>query len=101
MSSIEHYLHVKFERRAIKELAGTYKGPKKVKTSGKAAGTKKEKRSTKTTAVTPKPKQRLRDRKQIGNRRVPTGKNKEKSFDSAQESGFQPLKKKPTGPADS
>ena len=43
MSSIERYLKQKFERRNIKELKGTYQGPKKVKASGKAAGTKKKK----------------------------------------------------------
>ncbi|MCJ1887788.1 DEAD/DEAH box helicase [Pseudomonas sp. LA21] len=43
MSSIERYLKLRFELRTIKELKGTYKGPKKVKASGKAAGTKKKK----------------------------------------------------------
>nr|WP_269807353.1 DEAD/DEAH box helicase [Pseudomonas sp. NMI795_08] len=43
MSSIERYLKQQFERRVIKEVKGTYSGPKKVKASGKAAGTKKKK----------------------------------------------------------
>ncbi|UVE18939.1 DEAD/DEAH box helicase [Pseudomonas sp. LS44] len=43
MSSIERYLKQSFERRNIKELKGVYQGPKKVKASGKAAGTKKKK----------------------------------------------------------
>ncbi|MFZ6045615.1 DEAD/DEAH box helicase [Pseudomonas sp. CR3202] len=43
MSSIERYLKQSFERRVIKELKGTYSGPKKVKASGKAAGAKKKK----------------------------------------------------------
>ncbi|QWA29895.1 DEAD/DEAH box helicase [Pseudomonas sp. RC3H12] len=43
MSSIERYLKQQFERRVIKEVKGTYNGPKKVKASGKAAGTKKKK----------------------------------------------------------
>jgi hypothetical protein len=30
------------ERRGIKELSGAYKGPKKVKSSGKAAGAGKK-----------------------------------------------------------
>ena len=42
MSSIERYLKQQFERRVIKEVKGTYSGPKKVKASGKAAGTKKK-----------------------------------------------------------
>ena len=43
MSSIERYLKQQFERRVIKEVKGTYGGPKKVKASGKAVGTKKKK----------------------------------------------------------
>lgn len=43
MSSIERYLKQNFERRVIKEVKGTYSGPKKLKASGKAAGVKKKK----------------------------------------------------------
>jgi len=43
MSSIERYLKQSFERRTIKEVKGTYTGPKKVKASGKAVGVKKKK----------------------------------------------------------
>ena len=43
MSSIERYLKQQFERRVIKEVKGIYGGPKKVKASGKAVGTKKKK----------------------------------------------------------
>jgi superfamily II DNA/RNA helicase len=43
MSSIERYLKQRFERRTIKDLKGSYQGPKKLKASGKAAGTKKKK----------------------------------------------------------
>ncbi|GLO12734.1 ATP-dependent RNA helicase SrmB [Pseudomonas putida] len=43
MSSIERYLKQQFERRVIKEVKGTYSGPKKVKASGKAVGAKKKK----------------------------------------------------------
>nr|WP_260524827.1 DEAD/DEAH box helicase [Pseudomonas sp. MWU16-30317] len=43
MSSIERYLKQSFERRVIKEVKGTYSGPKKVKASGKAVGVKKKK----------------------------------------------------------
>jgi superfamily II DNA/RNA helicase len=42
MSSVERYLKQHFERRIIKELKGSYQGPKKVKASGKAAGVKKK-----------------------------------------------------------
>ena len=43
MSSIERYLKQRFERRLIKELKGTYQGPKNLKASGKAVGVKKKK----------------------------------------------------------
>lgn len=48
MSSIERYLKTRFERKYIKELAGAYKGPKKVKSSGKAKGVKKKKKTAST-----------------------------------------------------
>ncbi|HSC76570.1 MAG TPA: ATP-dependent helicase, partial [Pseudomonadales bacterium] len=48
MSSIERYLKQNFEKRFIKELKGTYNGPKKLKASGKAAGSKKKKTDKKT-----------------------------------------------------
>ena len=44
MSGIERYIKQKFQRRKIKELVGNYKGPKKLKSSGKAAGKKKPKK---------------------------------------------------------
>lgn len=47
MSGIERYLKQKFERRKIKPLEGHYKGPKKLKSSGKAAGSKKKKQKKK------------------------------------------------------
>jgi superfamily II DNA/RNA helicase len=43
MSSVERYLKQSFERRVIKELKGSYQGPKNVKASGKAVGVKKKK----------------------------------------------------------
>ena len=43
MSGIERFLKQSFERRRIKPLAGNYNGPKKLKASGKAAGSKKKK----------------------------------------------------------
>ena len=50
MSSIERYLKQRFERRVIKGLKGSYGGPKNLKASGKAAGTKKKKDDKKKTA---------------------------------------------------
>jgi superfamily II DNA/RNA helicase len=43
MAGIERFLKQTFIRRRIKELVGKYKGPKKLKASGKAAGSKKKK----------------------------------------------------------
>ncbi|MGB1237339.1 MAG: DEAD/DEAH box helicase [Pseudomonadales bacterium] len=43
MASIERYLKARFEKRQIPGLEGSYNGPKKLKASGKAAGTKKRK----------------------------------------------------------
>ncbi|MGI1679958.1 MAG: DEAD/DEAH box helicase [Cellvibrionaceae bacterium] len=58
MSSIERYLKIRFERAGVQGLKANYKGPKKLKNSGKAAGIKgKKKDSTKTkTASRNKPK---------------------------------------------
>ena len=43
MSSIERYLKLRFERRVLDGLKATYRGPRKLKNSGKAAGPKKKK----------------------------------------------------------
>jgi ATP-dependent RNA helicase SrmB len=69
MSGIERFLKQKFKRRIIKELEGKYKGPKKLKTSGKAAGVKNKTEPKK--AVAEKVKIRDRDKKNVGKRRVP------------------------------
>ena len=47
MSSIQRYLKQEFEKRVLPGLKGSYHGPKKVKSSGKAVGVKKKKNSTK------------------------------------------------------
>jgi len=47
MSSIERYLSMRFERRTVSELKANYRGPKKLKASGKAAGPKKKKSKAK------------------------------------------------------
>jgi len=44
MSSIERYLKMRFERRKVQGLIAKYRGPKKLKTSGKAVGSKKKKK---------------------------------------------------------
>ncbi len=49
MSSIERYLKIQFERIVLPGLKGNYKGPKKLKSSGKAASKKKKVRGVKKT----------------------------------------------------
>jgi superfamily II DNA/RNA helicase len=70
MSGIERFLKQKFKRRTIKELEGKYKGPKKLKASGKAAGIKNKIEPKKEAAE--KVKIRHRDKKNVGKRRVPS-----------------------------
>jgi superfamily II DNA/RNA helicase len=72
MSGIERFLKQKFKHRSIKELEGKYKGPKKLKASGKATGGKKKIEPKK--AAAEKIKIRHRDKKNIGKRRAPTAK---------------------------
>ncbi|TBU98171.1 DEAD/DEAH box helicase [Stutzerimonas kirkiae] len=55
MSSIERYLKQRFERRVVKGLKGNYQGPKNLKASGKAAGSKKKKDDKKTPDKKAKP----------------------------------------------
>lgn len=45
MSGIERYLRMRFERYKIEGLIASYKGPKKLKKSGKATGHKKKKKN--------------------------------------------------------
>ncbi|EPJ46487.1 MAG: SrmB protein [Osedax symbiont Rs2] len=69
MASIERYLKTKFEKRQIKGLEGSYSGPKKLKSSGKAAGTKKKKIAKKLAA---KPgKKSTKDKKKVNKRTAP------------------------------
>jgi len=62
MAGIERFLKQSFKRRKLKGLEGFYKGPKKLKSSGKAVGSKKKKLKKKVD----KPKKRLRDKKNKG-----------------------------------
>nr|WP_255263625.1 DEAD/DEAH box helicase [Pseudomonas aegrilactucae] len=86
MSSIERYLKQTFERRTIKEVKGTYTGPKKVKASGKAAGVKKKKTDKKT------------DKKAVAKRK-PTAKPKPNAPSLVSQDGMAPLKKRKPAPA--
>lgn len=86
MVSIQRYLQLEFEKRNLPGLKARYSGPKKVKGSGKAAGSKK-KRSK---AAPAKSKTRARNKKNLGR----PGSGKPLSGD-----GFAPLMKK-KDPAD-
>jgi superfamily II DNA/RNA helicase len=46
-AGIERYLRQKMDKRTIEEMQGQYQGPKKVKASGKAAGSKRKKTKNK------------------------------------------------------
>jgi len=95
MASIERYLKQSFERRLVKELAGNYKGPKKLKASGKAAGSKKKKLAKKAGAKgKANPKNRARIKKDTGKRAAP------KSNPYLSKDGMAPMRKKPAKPAD-
>lgn len=70
MAGIERFLRQSFIRRGIKELAGKFQGPKKLKTSGKTVGGKKKVETKKEKPE--KVKVRHRDKKNIGKRRAPS-----------------------------
>lgn len=71
MAGIQRFLQQRFPLRTIKGLEGHYQGPKKLKTSGKAASLKKKQSATPKTDGA-KTKVRERDRKNIGKRRLPS-----------------------------
>ena len=83
MSGIERYLKLSCERRTLPGLKAKFKGPKKQKASGKAAGGKKRHKESPES----KSKTRQRNKKNQG---------KPKSVNKSNDSndGFAPLKKK-------
>jgi superfamily II DNA/RNA helicase len=83
MISIERYLTLSFERRSLPGLKAKYNGPKKQKSSGKAAGSKKKRPKG-----AAKNKTRERNRK---NRGKPAAKSQPVN------DGFAPLMKKKRG----
>ena len=92
MSSIERYLKQSFERRTIKEVKGTYGGPKNVKASGKAVGVKKKKTDAK--GVKKKSGAKAPTKRKIANR------PKTDALSLVSKDGMAPLKRrKPEAPA--
>ncbi len=92
MASIERYLKVKFERRSISELTGAYKGPKKLKSSGKAAGSKKKKLVKKAAAKAGTKKKPAKASKD--HRPNQAGPKKRRPATDAARDGFAPLKRR-------
>ena len=88
MVSIERYLNLNFERRVIKGLEGAYKGPKKVKSSGKATGRKKKPANKKAASAV---KKRAKDKQSDGKRPSPSRK---KPPVASVDTGFEPLRRK-------
>ncbi|WP_437884202.1 DEAD/DEAH box helicase [Pseudomonas sp. LRF_L74] len=88
MSSIERYLKQRFERRVIKELKGSYQGPKNLKASGKAAGTKKKKIGDK------------KDVKKAAAKRKPSARPNNAPSAVVSQDGLAPLKRKKPASAD-
>ena len=88
MTGIERYLRLRFEKRIIKELKGSYQGPKKVKSSGKAVGKKKTTSKKGPGKNNTTEKQRHRVTKNVGKRQT---------ADKAQaplDAGFAPPKRR-------
>lgn len=98
MVRIERETSIRFERFKVPGLEAKFKGPKKVKSSGKAAGTKKRDGEDKKTATKEKVKVRHRDSKNVGKRRVPTAAQQAAAKSTAEKwgDGFTaaPIKKK-------
>lgn len=85
MVSIERYLTLSFERRTLAGLKARYNGPKKQKSSGKAAGSKKKRSKS----APDKSKTRQRNQKSRGK---PRGKDDTKP--QVANDGFAPPRKK-------
>ncbi len=102
MSGIERYLKITFEKIVMPGLTAEYQGPKKIKSSGKAASIKKRKPEAgkdKTKVAASKVKVRERDKKNIGKRRAPNAKPEADAQAAAPViDGFAPLRKKPRQP---
>ncbi|WP_417581714.1 DEAD/DEAH box helicase [Nitrincola sp.] len=94
MCSIERYLRVSLERRTLLGLEGSFKGPVKTKSSGKAIGKKKRPDAKKKDDDKPKVKKRLRDQKAIGKRRKPQSTEPQNAEPQILDQGFAPLKKR-------
>lgn len=92
-AAIERYTKHNFEKRTIPGLEGKFKGPKKLKSSGKTAGNKRKKTDEKVEGE--RTKNRVRDKKKIGKRRKPSDKPEaNKKAHVRSDEGFGPPKKR-------
>jgi superfamily II DNA/RNA helicase len=87
LASIQRYLHMRMEACSVPGLKARYKGPKKLKNSGKKAATGKRKQGTKQSA-----------RRTSRPGRPATGKTSARP--GPDNDGFAPLMKKPRAPKD-
>jgi superfamily II DNA/RNA helicase len=94
-SSIERYLKVEMATRKIKELEGSYKGPKSLKGNGKSAGKKthKKKDAKKSAKIAPKKPSGKKPSKDPSNKPVKPG-----TKITDEETGIKIKRKKPTPP---
>ena len=93
-AGIQRYLRQDFSQDSIQGLEGKYKGPKKLKKSGKAAGKKQKKSTAGPGKGKSQGKVRHRDRKNIGKRRTANDDNAQENIPNAQRSGMAPPKRK-------
>nr|WP_093190528.1 DEAD/DEAH box helicase [Thiocapsa sp. KS1] len=96
LESIERYLNLGLERRSIEGLKASYKGGPTKRSGAKKGAKKTGVKVVAAKSTAPKPKDRLRDRKNIGKRRRPkaivgTG--------PAVDAGHKPLGKRRAAPA--
>jgi ATP-dependent RNA helicase SrmB len=90
MISIQRYLSQEFERRSIPGLKARYNGPKKQKSSGKAAGPKKKKKTKTKDSKVKKPSSKYGSKKTTSKK----DSKKKNPKSSGSNDGFAPLMKK-------
>ncbi|MZR63391.1 DEAD/DEAH box helicase [Alcanivorax sp. DP30] len=97
MASIQRYLRQQFEFRIVEALKGNFLGPKKLKSNGKAAGSKKNKLKKKADAK----KAGKKGLKKKAAAKKPAGRRSSKPAAPDTQGGFATVKKRKTpGPID-
>lgn len=85
MASVERHNGTPFEKRSIKSLKAKFKGPKKIKSNGKAAGPKKKKK---------KPEDKKASRHRYSKNKGKRGSKTDSGSGLASKDGLAPLMKK-------